>query len=45
MIIDQVTVFGNFPATNASFVLPLICFIIVTAYGFRIHYAREKVKV
>lgn len=35
MIIDQGTVFGDFPATNASFVLPLICFIVVTAYGRR----------
>jgi FHS family L-fucose permease-like MFS transporter len=41
MIIDQGTVFGDFPATNASFVLPFVCFIIVTLYGFRIHYKRE----
>ena len=37
MIIDQGTVFGGFPATNASFVLPFICFIIVTIYGYKIH--------
>ena len=42
MIIDQRTVFGDFPATNASFVLPFVCFIIVTLYGFRIHYKRER---
>jgi FHS family L-fucose permease-like MFS transporter len=42
MIIDQGTVFGDFPATNASFVLPFVCFIIVTLYGFRIHYKRER---
>ena len=42
MIIDQGTVFGDFPATNASFVLPFVCFIIVTLYGFRIHYEREN---
>ena len=36
MIIDQITVFGHFPATNASFVLPLICFLVVTIYGYRI---------
>ena len=35
MIIDQGTVFGGFPAANASFVLPLICFIVVVAYGIR----------
>ncbi|WP_036928465.1 L-fucose:H+ symporter permease [Prevotella sp. MA2016] len=36
-IIDRGTVLGNFPATNASFILPFICFLIVTAYGYRIH--------
>lgn len=37
MIIDQGTVFGSFPATNASFILPLICFLIVAIYGYRTH--------
>jgi FHS family L-fucose permease-like MFS transporter len=40
MIIDQGTVFGDFPATNASFVLPFICFLIVAVYGYRIHVSR-----
>ena len=40
MIIDQGTVFGNFPATNASFVLPFICFLVVTIYGYRTHVVR-----
>jgi len=35
MIIDQQTVLGGFPATNASFVLPFVCFLIVTIYGYR----------
>jgi FHS family L-fucose permease-like MFS transporter len=35
IIIDQGSVLGGFPATNASFVLPFICFSIVCAYGFR----------
>ena len=35
MIIDQGTVFGSFPATNASFVLPFLCFIVVAVYGYR----------
>ena len=34
-IIDQGTIFGSFPATNASFVLPLLCFLIVAVYGYR----------
>ena len=40
-IIDKGTVFGDFPATNASFVLPLICFLIVTIYGYRTHLRRQ----
>ena len=36
MIIDQGEVFGSYPATNASFVLPLLCFLVVTIYGQRI---------
>ena len=37
MIIDKGTLFGSFPATNASFILPLICFVVVTIYGYRTH--------
>ena len=35
MIIDQGTVFGSFPATNASFILPFVCFLVVCIYGYR----------
>ena len=42
-IIDQGTVFGSFPATNFSFILPLVCFIIVTLYGYRMYHARTEV--
>lgn len=31
-VIDLGTV-GNLPAVNVSFALPLLCFVIVTAYG------------
>jgi FHS family L-fucose permease-like MFS transporter len=41
MIIDRGTVFGDFPATNASFVLPMICFLVVTVYGYRTHIRRQ----
>lgn len=34
MIIDMGTI-GWLPAVNASFALPLICFVVVTIYGFR----------
>jgi len=36
MIIDEGTMMGM-PATNISFVLPFICFLVVTVYGYRIH--------
>ena len=41
-IIDLGTVSG-IPATNVSFVLPLICFLIVGAYGYRMHKAKPNV--
>ena len=34
MIIDQQTIFGH-PAVNASFILPLLCFVIIIGYGYR----------
>ncbi len=34
MIIDQQTILGH-PAVNVSFVLPLLCFLIVAIYGYR----------
>ena len=41
-IIDQGTLFGM-PATNVSFVLPLLCFLVVGAYGYRMHIAKPNV--
>ena len=35
-IIDLQTVMGH-PAVNVSFVLPLICFLLIIAYGYRSH--------
>lgn len=34
MIIDQGEVMG-LPAVNFSFILPLICFVVIAIYGFR----------
>ena len=34
MIIDQKVIMG-FPAVNISFILPLICFLIIIVYGYR----------
>ncbi|MBQ7442304.1 MAG: L-fucose:H+ symporter permease [Bacteroidaceae bacterium] len=39
MIIDRGTVLGTVPATNASFILPLVCFAVVAAYGLRMRRA------
>ncbi len=40
MIIDQQTVFSH-PAVNVSFVLPLICFLFIIAYGYRTYLKRQ----
>ena len=42
LIIDRGTVFGDFPATNASFVLPLLCFLVVTVYGHRTYLSPQS---
>ncbi len=42
MIIDQGEILGH-PAVNVSFVLPLICFVIVFIYGLRSYRARKNV--
>ena len=34
MIIDLGTVFGM-PSVNVSFVLPFVCFVVISIYGFR----------
>lgn len=38
MIIDQHVIMGH-PAVNVSFILPLICFVIICLYGIRSHRA------
>ena len=40
MIIDQQTVLGH-PAVNVSYVLPLVCFLIIMIYGWRSHRAMK----
>lgn len=41
MIIDQQTIFSH-PAVNVSFVLPLICFLFIIAYGYRTNLRRQQ---
>lgn len=43
-IIDLDTIAGGFPAVNASFILPLICFAVVAWYGWRAT-ERNKLKL
>ena len=40
MIIDQHVILGH-PAVNVSFILPLLCFVIICLYGIRSHRAVE----
>ena len=42
-IIDQGTLMG-LPAVNVSFVLPLICFLVIIVYGYRSHAIHQKHK-
>ena len=41
MIIDMESI-GEFPAVNFSFILPLVCFGVVTLYGYRSFKARKQ---
>ncbi len=40
-IIDQGTLCG-LPAVNVSFILPLICFLVIVVYGYRSHQRRKR---
>lgn len=40
-IIDQGTLF-SMPAVNVSFILPLICFVVIIIYGYRSHTIHHK---
>ena len=43
-IIDRGTVLG-LPAVNVSFILPLICFLVIIVYGYRSHTIHHKHKL
>ena len=44
MIIDKHEIFGH-PAVNVSFILPLLCFVIVLCYGIRSYRLRRKAQI
>ena len=39
MIIDKGTLLGM-PAVNLSFILPMLCFVVIAIYGLRVHRAK-----
>jgi FHS family L-fucose permease-like MFS transporter len=41
IIIDMGTISGH-PAVNVSFVLPLICFFVISIYGIRSYHKRKN---
>ena len=44
LIIDKHEIFGH-PAVNVSFILPLLCFVIVLCYGIRSYRLRRKAQI
>lgn len=40
-LIDCQTLLGM-PATNVSFILPMVCFLVIIHYGYRSHYVHQK---
>ncbi len=43
MIIDKGTI-GQMPAVNVSFVLPLMCFVVIATYGYRSYHLKKKLE-
>ena len=43
MMIDQVTIWGM-PAVNMSFLLPLVCFLVIIVYGYRSFMQLKSIK-
>ena len=37
-LIDADSLISNIPSVQTSFVLPLICFVVIAIYGYRVHY-------
>ena len=43
MMIDQGTIWGM-PAVNMSFILPLVCFLVIIVYGYRSFMQLKSIK-
>ena len=40
-LIDKGSLFLDLPAVQSSFILPLICFIVIALYGYRSHFKHD----
>ena len=40
-LIDGASLIGDIPSVQTSFVLPLICFVVIAAYGYRAHFIHK----
>ena len=40
-LIDGASLVGEIPSVQTSFVLPLVCFVVIAAYGYRAHYVHK----
>nr|WP_233267476.1 L-fucose:H+ symporter permease [Paraglaciecola sp. L3A3] len=41
-LIDAQPIINSIPSVQTSFVLPLICFVVIATYGFRVNYIHNK---
>ncbi len=41
-MIDAGSIIGNIPSVKTSFLLPLLCFVVIVAYGYRSHYVHKS---
>jgi FHS family L-fucose permease-like MFS transporter len=41
MLIDAGSFIGNIPSIKTSFLLPLVCFVVIAFYGYRSHYVHR----
>ncbi|MCP4271697.1 MAG: MFS transporter, partial [Gammaproteobacteria bacterium] len=40
-LIDGASLIGEIPSVQTSFVLPLICFVVIAIYGYRAHFVHK----
>ena len=40
-LIDGAALIGDIPSVQTSFILPLLCFIVIAIYGYRAHFIHK----